>query len=133
MKIKVALGVVASLSAIILNTIPTEKDAKMVIENKTIYESDEVIAEIKDELEDEPVESKAEIKQINPQLKINLKKSSNVENHTENEPENVNPDSNPPQEKTYVEGFGYVEASGPAIIIQVHSNGDINKQVGTMD
>ena len=33
----------------------------------------------------------------------------------------------------YVEGFGYVEDSGPAQGITVHSDGDINKMVGTMD
>ena len=33
----------------------------------------------------------------------------------------------------YVEGFGYVEDSGPAQSKTVHSDGDINKMVGTMD
>ena len=33
----------------------------------------------------------------------------------------------------YVEGFGYVEDSGPAQGKTVHSDGDINKMVGTMD
>ena len=33
----------------------------------------------------------------------------------------------------YVEGFGYVEDPGPAQGITVHSDGDINKMVGTMD
>ena len=51
MKMKLALGVIVSLTAITLNTIPTENSTKMVIENETIYESDEVIAEIKDEIE----------------------------------------------------------------------------------
>lgn len=33
----------------------------------------------------------------------------------------------------YVEGFGYVKDSGPAQGKTVHSDGDINKMVGTMD
>ena len=49
------------------------------------------------------------------------------------ENENANPDANPPQSKVYVEGFGYVEDSGPVQGKTVHSDGDINKMVGTME
>ena len=33
----------------------------------------------------------------------------------------------------YVEGFGYVPCGKPTVCITVHSDGDINKMVGTMD
>ena len=33
----------------------------------------------------------------------------------------------------YVEGFGYVPCGKPPVCITVHSDGDINKMVGTMD
>ena len=138
MNMKSFVGTLIAITVISLNTIPTENSTKMVIENETIYESDEVIAEIKDEIEDEaaesntsiPEESKSEIKPIKKPSKNQI---SNPENHTENEPENVNPDSNPPQGKAYVEGFGYVEIGGPTQVITGYSDGDINKQVGIMD
>ena len=142
MKMKLALGVIVSLTAITLNTTPTENSTNMVIEYETIYEFNESIAEIKDELEDEvaesntsiPEESKSEIKPIKTSTKNPPKsKSSNPKNHTENEPENANPDSNPTQGKAYVEGFGYVEIGGPTQVITGYSDGDLNKQVGIMD
>ena len=142
MKMKLALGVVVPLTAIALNAISSENSTNIVIGNETIYEANESIAEIKDEIENESAElntsileePKAEIKPIEISTKNPTKsKSSNSENHTENEPENVNPDSNSPQGKAYVEGFGCVEDSGPAQGKTVHSDGDINKMVGTMD
>lgn len=142
MKMKLALGFVVTLTAITFNTIPTENDTKMRMENETIYEINESSAKIIDEIEDESVETntsiheepKAKIKPINPQTKNPPKsKYSNPENHTEDELENANPDSNPPKGKAYVEGFGYVEIGGPTQVITGYSDGDINKMVGTMD
>ena len=89
MKMKLALGVIVSLTAITLNRIPTENAS----ENEVLKKED----------------------------------------YTENKLEYVNPDSNSPQDKIYVEGFGYVEDSCPAQGKTVHSDGDINKMVGTMD
>ena len=143
MKIKVALGVVVSLTAITLNTIPAENDMKMRMENEIICETEtETIANIENEnkMTDStiPIQVSPKTENSSKQTKIPTENVSanevaNPENHTENELENANPDSNPPKGKAYVEGFGYVEIGGPTQVITGYSDGDINKMVGTMD
>ena len=145
MKIKVALGVVVSLTAITLNIMQTENDMKMRTENETIYEIEaETKMTAKVETEDEMADSTIPI-QVSPKTENSSKQpkipAENVsanevpkkKDYIENEPKNVNPDSNPPQGKAYVEGFGYVEIGGPTQVITGYSDGDINKMVGTMD
>ena len=56
MNMKSFVGTLIAITVISLNTIPTENSTKMVIENETFYESNELIAETKDEIEDESAE-----------------------------------------------------------------------------
>ena len=143
MKIKVALGVVVSLTAITLNTIPAENDMKMRMENEIICETEtETIANIENEnkMTDStiPIQVSPKTENSSKQTKIPTENVSanevpKKEDYIENEPENGNPDNNPPQSKVYVEGFRYVEDSGLAEGKTVHSDGNINKMVGTMD
>ena len=119
MKMKLALGVVVSLAAITLNRIPTENDTKMT--DSTIPIQDSPQTEISSTQPKIPAEN------------VSANEVAKQEIYIVNEPENVNPDSNPPQGKAYVEGFGYVEIGGPTQVITGYSDGDINKQVGTMD
>ena len=143
MKIKVALGVVVSLTAITLNTIPAENDMKMRMENEIICKTEtETIAKFENQnsMTDStiPIQVSPKTENSSKQPKISTENVSanemqKQEDYIENESENVNPDSNSPQGKAYVEGFGYVEIGGPTQVITGYSDGDINKMVGTME
>lgn len=143
MKIKVALGIIVSLTAITLNTIPAENNTKMRMENEIICETEtETIANIENEnkMTDStiPIQVSPKTENSSKQTKIPTENVSanevpKKEDYIENESENANPDSNPPQGKAYVEGFGYVEIGGSTRVTIGYSDGNINKMVGTMD
>ena len=76
--------------------------------------------EIEDEIENEENEQEDEVE--------------NEDVATQNNQENANNKKEDGHDGlVYVEGFGYVKDSGPAQGKTVHSDGDINKMVGTMD
>lgn len=54
-----------------------------------------------------------------------------TEKETVREPSQQTPPKNS-SGKNYVDGFGYVESAGESVSIPIDSDGDIDKQVGTM-
>jgi len=127
-------------------SINTEKqDVKKYEPIVDVETGEEVIAEVQENVPPEPKPEppkeapKASGDYNNPNTPPTYtKEQTHVETTANNEsvkqtqtPKNGTKQSN--GNKVYVEGFGYVEDSGPAQSITVHSDGDINKMVGTMD
>ena len=87
---------------------------------KLTNENTEITGEIEDEIENEENEQEDEVENEDVATQNN---QENANNKKEDEHDGL----------VYVEGFGYVKDSGPAQGKTVHSDGDINKMVGTMD
>ena len=87
---------------------------------KLTNENTGITGEIEDEIENEENEQEDEVE--------------NEDVATQNNQENANNKKEDGHDGlAYVEGFGYVKDSGSAQGKTVHSDGDINKMVGTMD
>ena len=97
---------------------PKDIPCKLTNENTEI--TTKVEDEMGDEIENEENEQEDEVE--------------NEDVATQNNQENANNKKEDGHDGlVYVEGFGYVKDSGPAQGKTVHSDGDINKMVGTMD
>lgn len=122
-----------------------EQDVKKYEPIVDVETGEEVIAEVQENVPPEPKPEppkeapKASGDYKNPNSPPTYtKEQTHVETTANNESAKQtqtpkNGTKQPNGNKVYVEGFGYVEDSGPAQGKVVHSDGDINKMVGTMD
>ena len=152
MKTRLIVTVVVALLLANQTTVDVENQPKIIMENEVAnmvidtQNVDEI--ELENEEENENVISKENAKQDNTpssssapitqevrQVDSVVDKQVVTEDVIEDST-GVDATTTQPTSKgnlVYVEGFGYVEDSGPAQGITVHSDGDVNKMVGTMD
>lgn len=159
MKTRLIVMVVVALLLANQTTVDVENQPKIIMENEVIEtenydEDDEIESENEEENENvilkenakrdnTPSTSSAPITQEVRRVDSTVDKQVVTEDSTKVVMQDITKDgmevdattTQPTSEGKleYVEGFGYVPCGKPTVCITVHSDGDINKMVGTMD